>query len=310
MKKQIFASILAAGLVAASGSALAQPTIDGSLDAAIYGTAVSVQTQDTSFGNAGNGSVLSDGGELDALYIDNDGTNLYLMVTGNIEGNGNILLVAIDSVPETGGSDGVFAGIDGADGYFNTNGTGTGIGGTTFPTGFNLDYLLAYKVFDDGGDSDLDWRYQDADVFAGTPSTTAFGNFDTGASTNPAIDTGSATIQMAYDGSNTAGVDGAPSGGPYTTSGNPGAVTTGVELVIPLSLLGSSAPGPNEDLNIICAYTSGNGDFWSNQTLPPWSAQSGSDHLATDPDLDASGIGFVTYTLSTNSSVNDWSLLE
>lgn len=290
--------ILALGISFAGGTASAQTfgtaTIDGTVDG-IYGAAAAVQTQNTSFGNA-NGSLFGGGGELNGLYITNDATNLYITVTGNVEASGNILLYAIDEVADTAGTEGLFAGISGGDGYFQ--GIGNGIGGTTFPTGFDLDYLLAVKGFNAGGDGDFDWRYQIAQIGAGT--TAAFGNFDTTATTNPAIDTTNDVtnnIDIALNNSNATGVAGQTGGNPstYPNSGtNPALVTTGWETSIPLSVIGSPAPG--EVINIIVAYTSGDGNFWSNQILPAWSTQA-SDHLATDPNLQTQGITFEAYTI-------------
>jgi len=266
------------------------PTLDGAIaggDGAIYGSPLATQNVDTSFGNA-NGSLLGGGGgELDRLYVAWDATTLYVLTTGNIEASGNILFVFIDNGNNAGGVTGAFAGISGGDGYFQ--GAGSGMGGSTFPTGMNVDFALAWKCFDDGGDSDLDWRYQTANLVAGT--TAVFGNFDTSDGTNPVVDT-SQTIDMAIDNSNAAGVGGTPPG----LSGDPTTVTTGVELGIPFTQI----PGtftPSTSMQIFVAYCSGDGNFFSNQALPA-PATPGS-HLATDPNFSTANGGLTPAVFST-----------
>lgn len=278
------------------------PVLDGTLDVgAGYGSVLAVQNTDTSFGNA-DGSFLNGDGELDNLYATSDATHLYLFIGGNIASNGNIYAIYIDNSAETGGVN-VTPGLTGGDGYFE----GNKLGGITFPAGMNVDYALAWKCFDDGGDGDLDWRYQTA-TYVGTPATgAAAGNFDTGDNSNPVSDL-SQPIKFGRDNSNNAGVNGYS--GPTPTTGNPGAVTTGLELAIPRSEFGSPADGTA--INIVVAYTGASGDFWSNQTLP--SVVTPQDHLGNPPLDLATGSkaisGFATHTLGAVSSVEQWSIYE
>ena len=69
-------------------------------------------------------------------------------------------------------------------------------------------------------------------------------------------------LQLAIDNSNTEGVSG---DSPYTnpTTGNPGDVTTGVELSIPLSEIGN----PTGDIRIFAFVNGGGHDFASNQFI-------------------------------------------
>lgn len=288
---RLLAVIAIAALVPCALAGFGTPTLDGSLtgDEAIYGAAIAIQNVDTSFGDA-NGNLLGGGGsELDGLYLAWDASNLYVLCTGNLESNGNILFVFIDNTANAGGVSGLFTGINGGDGYFQPNGSGNGMGGSTFPTGMNVDYALAYKVFDDGGDSDLDWRYQEANLTAGT--TSVFGNFDTADGTNPVVDT-SQVIDMAIDNSNAAGVGGSPP----SQSGAPAAVTTGIELGIPFSQIPGSFT-TTTPFQIFVAICSGDGNFFSNQTLPPPTTPG--SHLGTDPDFSTANGGLTpaTFTL-------------
>ena len=64
--------------------AIAQPTVDGTLDAS-YGSAISVQTVQTQFGDASDPAGLGGGGELNAAYATIDAGRLFVLLTGNIE---------------------------------------------------------------------------------------------------------------------------------------------------------------------------------------------------------------------------------
>jgi len=74
----------------------AVPVVDGTVDAE-YGTAISVQTTQTNFGDASPPGSLG-GSEQDAAYGEIVGGRLYLMLSGNHEPNFNKLDVFIDSV--------------------------------------------------------------------------------------------------------------------------------------------------------------------------------------------------------------------
>ena len=89
--------ILAAAVLGVGTTAIAAPTVDGTRDGE-YGSALAVQTVQTQFGDdTGSGG----GSEMDAGYGVITGGRLYLMLTGNIEGNFNKLEIFIDS--KTGG---------------------------------------------------------------------------------------------------------------------------------------------------------------------------------------------------------------
>ena len=87
---------------------------------------------------------------------------------------------------------------------------------------------------------------------------------------------------MAFDNSNTAGVNG--SGGTAATRADAAAVQTGVEIGIPLEVLGHTAG----DRIAVAAFVNGsNHDFISNQVLGPLG---GSDNLGEPRVIDFSTV--------------------
>ncbi len=222
-------------------SAAAAPVLDGSRDA-IYGPPVAVQTVQTGFGDN-----LS---ELDAAYARIEGGTLYLLLTGQVESNFNKLNIWIDSTP--GGQNTIVAGNNPTN-----DGWAAKYDGFTFDSGFAPDYLIiARNGFFGGARFDFDFA-----IIGGGPndfesSFDIFGGSLTG--TNPSV--GPSGIGVAYDNSNTAGVTGGS--GPADQAAA-AAVTTGLELAIPLSAIGNPA-GPFK----ISAHINGsNHDFLSNQSL-------------------------------------------
>ncbi len=82
---------------------------DGFIEPCDYGltanSALATQACATPFGDAFVDFSLEErgfGSELDALYVDSDGVNLYLGMTGNLEENGNRISIYIDSVAGDG----------------------------------------------------------------------------------------------------------------------------------------------------------------------------------------------------------------
>jgi hypothetical protein len=78
---------------------------EGDIDPAEYGLAAPQESQScpTPYGDQDFDPFLgqiSGGSELDALYAANDADNLYLGITGNVELNGNQLIVFIDTDPD------------------------------------------------------------------------------------------------------------------------------------------------------------------------------------------------------------------
>lgn len=223
--------------------AFAVPVLDGQRDV-VYGSAVSVQSVNTQFGD--NFS------ELNAAYARVQGGTLYLMLTGNLEGNFNRLNIFIDS--KAGGqnvleADGHFGGSNPEnDGWANKH------SGMTFDAGFEADYMLILRQ--GGTRFDIDYA-----VVGG-----GLGNFLTGGDVFGGSTVGSNAaalangIGVAFDNSNVAGVLG---GTGAADSAAALAVATGIELAIPLSAIGNPA-----DVILISAMVNGsNHDYLSNQFL-------------------------------------------
>ncbi len=289
---------MAAALAAfAAGTALAGPPLDGTREPANYPTALAVQTTQTGFGDANNGSLFANGGELDAFYATNDATDLIVMLTGNLEANGNGLVIWIDNTADATGNS-TAPNISGGDGYFSSG----KLGGTIFPSGFNADYGIVVKCFN----NPLEWRYQVADL-RGTGSTgSGQGNFNTGATSNPAVNTQSG-FTFALNNSNTAGVSagsGAGSGGDL--------VNTGLEFAIPRSAIGSPTNGT--EIRMIAMYANADFNFWSNQVLPGLATPGGNIGSSFPVNLGTgstalSSPGYVSYTLaSVPAGVGDWNM--
>ncbi len=308
MKKKTFSLITPLVLAAGIGWANeGTPTIDGTKDASgPYIPVLTSQTVQTNFGNASGALLAGGGSELDALYAAHDTNNLYLMVTGNLEANGNTLVILIDSVPDTNGVSQLPNIAGTKDGVWGAG----AVGEATLPAGFNADLGLVYKGFDNGtnGTGNYDFVLIDADFSAATSNFTD-PDVLTSTTDNPlpvqTIVLGSITYNLAFDNSNSAGVN----GGTAAAVNDPLAVDTGFEIAIPLSALSLAA---NDQVNIMCFVSNGNASFASNQFLPPLPAPQ--DNLGGPPsggyDFSSSGVGlsFATYTLQDVLSVNDWSL--
>jgi len=161
-------ALLVAAVSLFASLAMAQPVIDGSVDAAFYGAALSttgtgdsaVQNTRTHFGDgSGNpdpivtGNNLADGGgsEIDQVFGRVADGRLHVLVAGNLEGNFNKLVVYVDASENTGGVNTIdgsalptgvdsfcCGGIDAADGALQR------MNGLTFDAGFNADSLFAF----------------------------------------------------------------------------------------------------------------------------------------------------------------------
>lgn len=213
----------------------AAPIVDGTKDAE-YGTALAVQTLETQFGD--NES------EWNAGYAVLDSGNLYLMLTGNLASNFNKLEIFVDS---KAGGQSVFSSAG--------NDDASRMDGTVFDSAFTADYHLIARR--GSGKFDLDFAdlgtstfnfYEN--VFGGTD----FGSGSTGTGVN------GSPIDVAYDGSNVAGVAGGT--GPAIQA-DALAVNTGLELGISLADIGYVG-GP---LRVMVGQNGDGHHFWSNQFL-------------------------------------------
>ena len=226
--------------------ALAAPTVDGTRDG-LYGPALAVQTVETGFGD--NFS------ELNAGYGRIDGGRLYLMLTGNIEGNFNKIEVFIDS--HAGGQNT----------YASAGNDGTAaMNGLAFDNGFTANYHVIARRGNNLGNDVFDVD------FANLGAASASGYFDILGGQTGTGSTGTGVnglpILVGYDNSNVGGVGG---GSAAANQAAAAAVATGLELSIALSDLGY-AGGP---IRVMVGVNNGDHNYWSNQFLAGLSAPQG-----------------------------------
>lgn len=243
MKKHFVTAGLSAAALALSAAVVsAAPVVDGTRAGDSYGNAAAVQTIETGFGD--NES------EMNAAYARIENGRLYLMLTGNIQNNFNKLEIFIDSV--AGGENTLTA-----EGLPDTEASINNMAGLTFDTGFAPDYLL----FARRGDSKFDLDYLDlgtdgaGNQYLNLFSGQDFGSGATGTGVNGSL------IEVAYNGSNTAGIGG--NSGAAADQGAALAVETGLELSIALADLGN----PTGDLRISVLQNNDNHNYLSNQLL-------------------------------------------
>ncbi len=243
--------------------AFAQPTVDGTRDAA-YGGALAVQTVNTEFGNSSGG--LTGGGELDAGYAVVDSGRLYVMLTGNVENNFNKVSVFIDSKP---GGENVLSGGPAYDfGNVSQN-----FAGLTFDNGFEADYHVFGRW---GGANGNTFEVDIVDRDGGSCGGSCNGDFGAASSgAGTAIQSGSAlgngagttsyltsALDFGFNNTNSGGVDG---GSGAADPNAAAAVTTGFEFSVALADIGN--PGPGDVIKIHAAYGNGDNNFHSNQIL-------------------------------------------
>lgn len=261
--------MLAAAGLWGGGVAFAAPALDGVRDAA-YGSAAAVQTVQTQFGD--NNS------ELNAAYATVEGGTLYLLFTGNLESNFNKLNIFIDS---TAGGQNV---VQNSANFGGTNPENDNWAdkhaGMTFDTGFEADYLLTLRNgFSGGNRFDIDYAVVGGGLGNFQSTGDVFGGTLTG-SNAAALPNG---IGVAFDNSNVAGILG---GTGAANAAAALAVTTGLELAIPLSTIGN----PAGVLKISAMINGSNHDYLSNQILGGLPAGTG--------NLGGDGAGGFTGSLS------------
>lgn len=249
-----------------TGFALALPVLDGTRDVS-YDSAAAIQSVETQFGD--NFS------ELNAAYARTEGGTLYLMFTGNLQDNFNRLNIFIDS--RAGGqnvlqADGNFGGTNPEnDGWAGKH------AGMTFDSGFEADYFLTLR----NGNSrfDIDYAVVGGGLGNFLTASDIFGGSTTGSNAS-ALSNG---IGVGFNNSNAGGILGG------TGAANQAAalaVTTGIELAIPLSTIGS----PSDPIKVTVMINGSNHDYLSNQFLGGLPAGTG--------NLGGDGAGGFTGTLS------------
>lgn len=270
--------ILALTLAISGTAALAAPsnlapslitavTVDGVKDVAEGYALAALQNSPTQFGDNSDPTPTSaNGSELDGAYYMVDGSDLYIMLTGNLETNFNKLDIFIDSV--AGGQNQLRG--DNADVDFNglnRMGDDGGGNGLKFDTGFESDYFLTMTT----GNNPVE-TYA---TFAET-ATAGGGAGDFLGGGAGSVVTGTNGIMVAINNSNIGGVDG-------TAVNTPVSVTTGIEIKIPLAVIGS----PTGNIKISAFINGGGHDSVSNQVL---GGTRGSGNLGDPRSVDFSAI--------------------
>lgn len=246
--------------------------MDGMADAA-YGDAILVQQVQTQFGNADIGETgFCNGSEIDGLYAVVEGDTLYLLVAGNLESNYNKLEVFFDAMPDEGqnpilgDNPDVDFGALNRMGRFEDGDTGEVQPGLTFDDGFLADFWLTFTggagAPDKKGVTPYDTYMSYAELLTGGGASGLSGFAGPGSFGAAGVLATDNLIEIAIDNSNTAGVTGGDQPEPDGGAG----VSTGIEIAIPLAVLGHVA---GDDIRI-CAFVNGSGhDFLSNQVMGP-----------------------------------------
>ena len=254
-----------------ASAALAQPVVDGVADDAEYGAAQAIQFNETQFGDTRSESVnFGSGSQIDGLFAYRDSTTLYMTFAGNLESNGNRLMIFIDSVP--GGQNTLTANNPslGLNDFLNRMGADPGdpnFPGMTFATGFDADYVVAVSL-----DGDMPRAYVDFAALSSDPNIAGVGYFvgdffsrclTTGGAKDPNTgDPAAPAILLSYDNSNEIGVASAGGGAgldPDTGLGN----ILGVEMAIPMAAIGS----PPDTILVTAGIVSNDGAFYANQFM-------------------------------------------
>ena len=302
MRRGFYEISLSVGGLAPIGLALPARgliTVDGLLDSD-YDAPLATQTVNTQFGdNSNTNGNTANGSELDAAYgVVQSGTGvLNLFFAGNAETNFNHLNIFI---------------ADGRTGQstLNAQGSISSMTGSKFSNGFVATYALDIN----GGPQNTNpsianppiWNANSNDLrqsngpstFIGSytpPSTTA--QHDTGEFVNNGVHSG---IFFGVDESNVAGVTGG------TTAADPtaaDAVTTGLEISIPLSVLGN----PHGSVKVLADINGGGNNFLSNQFLPGLPAPA--SNIGNNGQFDFSGNStqFFTVTIPAgNNTDGNW----
>ncbi|HSV15529.1 MAG TPA: autotransporter-associated beta strand repeat-containing protein, partial [Tepidisphaeraceae bacterium] len=275
--------------------ARAAVTVDGLLDAD-YGTPRATQTVNTSFGDNTNvDGNTANGSELDAAYgVVQSGTGmLNLFFAGNVETNFNHLNIFI---------------ADGRSGQSTLNAAGGGsnlnnMNGSKFAQGFTATYALDIN----GGGQGVNpptWFANSYDLRQAVAPATFLGSY-TPPSTTAQHDTGqfgTSGVFFGVDNSNTAGVIGDGTGSAADPNAA-NAVATGLEISIPLSLLGN----PHGSLKVLADINGGGNGFLANQFLPGLPVNSGSvggSNGKSSFDFSASNTEFFSVGIPAGNNTN------
>ncbi len=214
----------------------AQIVVDGTVDGA-YGPALAAQNAPTNYGkNLGGKAAPTPGGsELDAAYAVIKNKTLYVMLTGNLENNTNVLNLFI----ATGAA-------GGQNTLHNTGGGTTGLNGLTFDKGVAPNYDL----FVNATATNL---YASIDTLNGRGTSVYLGNTATfGARATGTLTGGTNPFKVR------AALNDSHAGGKASPK-----VKTGIEFGIPLSAIGT----PRGPIRLIALIAGKKNIAVSNQAL-------------------------------------------
>ncbi len=265
----------ALGLAALAGTAFAA-TIDGLVEVGEYGTILAIQDTPTGFGD--NFS------ELNAAYANlNFDGSLDLAFTGNLEGNGNGLIIFLDSRPGGGVADilpdgygllGEFGGARVDDWGGDINGDFPVVppagGPSILDPGFNPEFAI--EINTDGSTywtNIIDMRVLNApdqpnrDIYLGSNGVNGGGVTQTYWRDDGGTNAGD--IMHAFNNTNIDGVWGYNWDTPPGDLGDPMSAVTGFEFHFSAEFLDWDGL---EDIKFLPFITSGDGGYLSNQFLP------------------------------------------
>jgi len=242
--------IITAASLSLCSLASAQIVVDGTAEAA-YGAAKAVQTVQTQFGDSNLGVIdYANGSECDGGYAVIQDGYLYIVIAGNLESNYNKMEVFVDCKP--GGQNRLLGNNVDVDfnGLNRMGESPAGAGnGLTFDQGVEPDFWFGATCGGSPWAMYLNW--------AELPTAGAGVGGYLGTAGSGAAVVGANGVEAAINNSNAAGVAGG------TQAGDGTGVTTGVELKIPLSLIGYTTGQIK-----ICAFVNGSGhDYLSNQVM-------------------------------------------
>jgi fibronectin-binding autotransporter adhesin len=285
LSKWVWVSGLAIG--AMSLPTYATITVDGTINETDYGSSVpgtsalATQTITTSFGD-NNSTTAPDGSELDAAYGVVENNMLYLGLTGNLQPN-NIVQIFID---------------DGRAGQNTLSAIPTTAGsmhlenGSTFSPNFNATYAL--EITDTGspnnkspnGSGSVD-QFTFMSSTSGPTATATFQGPHWTITNNVGSTALNSGILIGYNDTNLAGIAGNTAGVAADQTAAQ-AVSTGIEVGIPLSFLGN----PTQAIKVLALLEGSNDSGVSNQLLPGLPVNSVNVKTSTSPYYAVGGLGF------------------
>jgi autotransporter-associated beta strand protein len=263
----------------------AAPAVDGTLDTALYGSPLATQTVNTGFGDSTVGDGTSSGGsELDAAYGTVANGNLYLFFAGNFENNGNHVNIFIAD------------GRSGGQNVLNANsssGSLSNSNGLTFPSGFNATYAI------DGNDYSNTFYFDQYDLTRNTANYIGSVPLTGGVGNNQNLN----GIAIGVNNTNAAGVNG--STGSAANASAADAVTTGLELEIPLAALGY----PTGSVQVLADINNNNDNYLSNQFLPGLPVGYGNLATPSSTNLATDGANITPFSVTVPATPNGvWEL--